>query len=183
MKHISFRFPLLTAAVCCLLPVAGAGGQTPPPDQTPVAKPSAAAWKLLFSGNQDMTDTWGKLHFGVTPVRLIRECEPPGFTLIGCFPVPDGAWEVFGQQLTEISRGDEPYDRITAWKLIRATTRDGIKFEGLETVFEPKPAAWTDHAAMAYNPDAKEYLLLKLKVYRGGFAYTAFFSSDGKQWH
>ena len=84
--------------------------------------------------------------------------------------------------MTEISRGDEPYDRITAWKLLRATTRDGVKFEGLETVFEPKPAAWTDHAAMAYNPDAKEYLLLKLKVDRSGFAYTAFFSADGKQW-
>ena len=84
--------------------------------------------------------------------------------------------------MTEISRGDEPYDRITAWKLLRATTRDGVKFEGLETVFEPKPAAWTDHAAMAYNPDAKEYLLLKLKVDRSGFAYTAFFSPDGKQW-
>jgi hypothetical protein len=182
MKHILSRFPLLTAAMCCLLPVAGADGQASPPEQMQVAKPAAAAWKLLFSGNQDIADPWGKLHFGVTPVRLIRECEPPGFTLIGCFPVPDGAWEVFGQQLTEIRRGDEPYDRVTAWKLMRAATRDGIKFEGLETVYEPKPAAWTDHAAMAYNPDAKEYLLLKLKVDRGGFAYTAFFSSDGKQW-
>ena len=89
---------------------------------------------------------------------------------------------MFGQQLTEISRGAEPYDRVSSWKLLRATTRDGVKFENLETVFEPPRAAWTDHAAMAYNPDAKEYLLLKLKVDRSGFAYTAFFSPDGKQW-
>ncbi|MBI5688250.1 MAG: hypothetical protein HZC54_24520 [Verrucomicrobia bacterium] len=138
--------------------------------------------RLLFSTPRDVTNTWGKLHFGVTPVRLIRECESPGFTFIGGFPRADGAWEVFGQQMTEVSRGNEPYDRVTAWKLIRATTRDGAKFENRETVFEPKPAAWTDHTAMAYSPDAKEYLLLKLKVDRSGFAYTAFFSSDGKRW-
>jgi len=138
--------------------------------------------KLLFSTAQDITNTWGRLHFGVTPVRLIRECEPPGFTLIGGFPLADGAWEVFGQQMTEVGRGGEPYDRITAWKLVRATTRDGAKFENRETLFEPQPAAWTDHAAMACNPDAKEYLLLKLKVDRAGFAYTAFFSTDGKRW-
>lgn len=169
MKHTVARFSLLAFALCCLL-APGAEGQTPPP------------WKLLFSGSEDIADTWGSLHFGVTAVRRVRECEPPGFTLIGCFPRPDGAWEVFGQQMTEIGRGSEPYDRITAWKLVRAATRDGGKFEGLQTVFEPKPAAWTDHAAMAYNPDAKEYLLLKLKVDRSGFAYTAFFSDDGTRW-
>jgi len=84
--------------------------------------------------------------------------------------------------MTEIRPGNEPYERIMAWKLIRATTRDGVKYENRQTVFEPNAAAWTDHCAMAYNPDAKEYLLLKLKVDRSGFAYTAFFSSDGKQW-
>jgi hypothetical protein len=173
---------LLTGALGCLLPVADAEDQSPSPDQTQIAKPSAAPWKLLFSGSPDITDTWGTLHFGVTPVRRIGECEPAGFTVIGCFPFREGVWEVYGQQMTEISRGDEPYDRITAWKLVRTRTRDGVKFEGLETVFEPKPAAWTDHAAMAFNPDAKEHLLLKLKVDRSGFAYTAFFSSDAKEW-
>ena len=155
----------------------GPVGSVPPP-----AQPAATPWKLLFSGRQDLADPWGQLEFGVTPVKLIRECEPPGFTAIGGFPLADGAWQVFGQQMTEISRGSEPYERVTAWKLVRATTRDGVTFEGLETVFEPEPAAWTDHAAIAFNPDAHEYLLLKLKVDRAGFAYTAFFSPDGKQW-
>ena len=138
--------------------------------------------KLLFSGPADITNTWGLLHFGVTPVRLIREVESPGFASVACFPQPEGAWEVFGSQLTEIRRGQEPYERVTTWKLIRATTREGVKFENRETVFESKPGAWTDHCAMAYNPDAKEYLVLRLKVDRGGFAYTAFFSTDGKEW-
>ncbi len=173
---------VVTAALLCLSVHARAQDPSPPPQQTQEAEPAAPTWKLLFSGSQDITDTWGSLHFGVTPVRLIRECEPPGFTVVGCFPLPDGAWEVFGQQMTEISRGDEPYDRVAAWKLLRATTRDGVTFENLETVFEPQPASWTDHSAMAYNPDAKEYLLLKLKMDRSGFAYTAFFSADGKQW-
>jgi hypothetical protein len=159
----------------CLTSIGAAQNRgTPMKPATPV--------KLLFSGAQDVADTWGTLHFGVTPVRLIRECEPPGFTVVGCFPLPDGAWEVFGQQLTEVSRGDEPYNRITRWTLIRAATRDGEKYENRETVIESDAAAWTDHCAIAYNPDSKEYLLLKLKVDRSGFAYTAFFSRDGKRW-
>jgi len=172
----------ILATVLCGLPVIGTSQEKAPSEQSQVAMPSAGAWKLLFSGSQDITDTWGALHFGVTPVRRVRECEPSGFTTIACFPLADGAWEVFGQQMTEIRRGNEPYDRVASWKLLRATTRDGVKFAGLESVFEPKLAAWTDHAAMAYNPDAQEYLLLKLRVDRSGFAYTAFFSSDGKRW-
>jgi len=158
--------------------------------QSPSARDSAVATqpltanrlKLLFSGPQDLTDTWGKLHFGVTPVRLIRDCADPGFTVVGCFPRPGGAWEVFGQQMTQLSRGKEPYEETNSWKLIRVTTRDGAKFESQETVLEQPPAPWTGHCAMEYNPDANEYLLLKLKVDRSGFAYAAFFSSDGKQW-
>jgi hypothetical protein len=171
-------------AVLLLVPLAEVSAVNAAQDkeQRPDDETSLARWKLLFSGRGDIVDTWGSLHFGVTPVRLIRECGPPGFTFIGCFPLPDGAWETFGQQMTEIGRGDEPYDRIAAWKLIRAITRDGVKYENPQTVFKPEPAAWTDHSAMAYNPDAKEYLLLKLKVDRSGFAYTAFFSSDGRQW-
>ena len=173
---------VVTAALLCLSVHARAQDPSPPREQSQEAEPAAPTWKLLFSGSQDITDTWGSLDFGVTPVRQIRECEPPGFTFVGCYALPDGAWEVFGQQTTEISRGDEPYDRIAAWKLLRATTRDGVTFADLETVFEPQPASWTDHFAMAYNPDAKEYLLLKLKMDRSGFAYTAFFSADAKQW-
>ena len=150
-------------------------------------RPAAAAdsppqLKLLFSGPQDLTDTWGQIHFGVTPVRLIRECEDPGFTVVGCFPRRDGLWEVFGQQLKAISRGKEIFEETNSWKLIRATTRDGLTFENQETVLDQPAGPWSQHAVLAFNPEAKEYLLLKLKVDRYGFAYTAFFSPDGKLW-
>jgi len=115
-------------------------------------------------------------------VRLIREIDPPPFTVVGCFLQAAGVWEVFGQQLTQIGRGRESYEETNAWKLIRATTRDGLAFANSETVLEPPPGTWTQHAAVAYNPHAKEYLLLKLKVDTYGFAYTAFFSPDGRQW-
>jgi hypothetical protein len=147
----------------------------------PQRKASVAPWKLLFSNRDDLTDTWGKLHIVVTPVRLVRECEPPGFTVAGCFPLSDGTWEVFGQQLTEITPSHEPGQRILGWKLLRATTRDGRTYDNQETVFE-QAAAWTDHLAVARNGDSGEYLALKLKVDSSGFAYTAFFSSDGSRW-
>jgi hypothetical protein len=138
-------------------------------------------WKMLFSGSDDIADSWGKLHFGVTPVRLIRESDDPDFTVVGCFPLPDGRWRVFGQQMTTITPGNE-LRRVTVWKLLQASTRDGVTFEDVETVFESEPAIWTFHCVVAYNPAANEYLLLKLKVDDNGFAYTAFFSPDGKRW-
>ena len=181
MRQTIARLSILTATVCGWMAIGGA--QEPAsPERPDVARAVVAPLKLLFSGTEDISDAWGSLHFGVTPVRQIREVASPGFTFIGCFPLPDGAWEVFGQQLTETSHGDNPYDRVAAWKLVRGTTRDGVTFEGLENVLEPPPASWTDHCAMAFNPDATEYLLLKLKMDLAGFAYTAFFSTDGKQW-
>jgi hypothetical protein len=164
---------LITLATALLLAPISASTQTP--------TSSTDKLKLLFSQSHDVADTWGKLHFGVTPVRLIRECEPPGFTFVGCFPLTDGTWEVFGQTITETKPAVEPWQRISAWKLLRASTRDGVKFENQETVLE-LTAPWTDHIAIARNGDSGEYLLLKLKVDNSGFAYTAFFSPDGKQW-
>jgi hypothetical protein len=178
---MKYRHPLaslLIAALACQFVLVRA--QDPPAQ--PASAPRAAPLKLLFASPSDVVETWGKLHFGVTPVRLIREVDPPPFTVVGCFPHAAGAWEVFGQQLAQLGRGKESFEETNAWKLLRATTRDGVAFANLETVLEPPPGTWTQHAAMAYNPDAKEYLLLKLKVDTYGFAYTSFFSSDGKQW-
>jgi len=147
-----------------------------------VAADASPQLKLLFSHAQDLHGTWGKLHFAVTPVRLIREIEPPPFTVVGCFPRPDGSWEVFGQELLNAGRGREAYEETNAWKIIRATTREGATFENQEIVLDQPPGPWSQHAVLAFNPEAKEYLLLKLKVDRYGFAYTAFFSADGRQW-
>jgi hypothetical protein len=125
--------------------------------------------KLLFSDRQDVTNTWGLLHFGVTPVRVLREVDPLPFVSTACFPLPNGEWELFGWTMQEISAGKEPYSRVTKWKLYHATTHDGAKIENSRAVFEPDQGVWSDHFAMAYNPEAKEYLLLKLKVDRSGF--------------
>ncbi len=170
---------VLLAAICGVLGSASAAEQL---SAAAAPNSTAATWKLLFSGSEDTLDIWGLLDYGVTPVRRIREAEATPFSIIACFPAGDGMWDVFGQQMDEVSRGDEPFNRIMQWRLLRARTRDGIHFEGLQTVYQPAPATWTDHAAMAYNPDAKEYLVLKLKVDNSGFAYTAIFSSDGTNW-
>lgn len=164
---------LLLISLLGLLVFASAQETTPPS--------KAAPWKLLFSSSPDIADTWGKLHFGVTPVRLIREGKDPGFAFVGGIPRPDGSWEVFGHQMTEMKPGNETR-RVMVWKLLRGSTRDGATVENGETVFESEPAAWTDHFAIARNADSGEYLALKLKVDDNGFAYTAFFSPDGKRW-
>lgn len=172
---------LLLASLGAILAANTVPDKTGAAEPTQSDKPSTAPWKLLFSGSKDITDTWGKLHFGVTPVRLLREVEHPGFTVVSGFPRSDGSWEVLGQQMTEVTPGDET-TRRNVWKLLRSTTRDGMKFENVETVYESEPAAWTDHIAIARNPHSGEYLLLKLKTDNSGFAYTAFFSADGKKW-
>ena len=53
--------------------------------QTRGAQPPAQDVKLLFSTSQDVRDTWGKLHFGATPMQKVRNCEHPGFSLACCF--------------------------------------------------------------------------------------------------
>lgn len=148
------------------------------------AMPSAPArpWRLLFGGPADVLDTWGKLHFGMTPVRLLREIQPPSFLIVGYFPQRDGSWEVYGHEMTEVSRGKEQFETMMTWKLLRTSTRDGIQFEPAVTVFEAPPAPWTDHCVMARHPETGEYLLLRLKMDSTGFAYTAFFSPDGVNW-
>lgn len=138
--------------------------------------------KLLFSSAQDLFDSWGQVRIGVTPVSEVRQIEKPQFTVVSAFPQADGTYEVFGQQFAQVNKGTVIYDETNSWKLIRATTGDGVSFKNPETVIEQPADTWTRHAAIAYNPDAKEYLLLKLKMDSSGFAYTAFFSADGKHW-
>lgn len=68
------------------------------------------------------------------------------------------------------------------WTIVRSTTRDGVRFDNAETVYASEPGAWTFNHAMACNPDAKEFLLLKLRMDNFGFQYTTFFSPDGRAW-
>ena len=125
--------------------------------------------KLLFSTAQDLTNTWGQLHFGVTPLHLVTNCANPGFELSCGLPRTDGTWDVFGQTFKQVSAHNDQVRGTSAWSVVHATTRDGVRFENVETVFEAEPGPWTFNHAMAYNPDAKEFLLLKLKMDNSGF--------------
>jgi hypothetical protein len=147
-----------------------------------LAAQAQAPLKLLFSTAQDLTNTWGQLQFGVTPLHLVTNCANPGFELSCCLPRADGAWDVYGQNFRQVSAHNDQVRGTSAWSVVHATTRDGVKFENIETVFDAEPGPWTFNHAMAYNPDAKEFLLLKLKMDNYGFRYTAFFSPDGRQW-
>jgi hypothetical protein len=153
-------------------------------------------FKLLFSGQQDLVNTWGKLHISVTPVDTINANVPssdmsrpsatgiPERRVVGCFPKADGWWEVFSQEFVKVSDGPPGkwYEGTNRWKLLRGITNDGTTFSNVETVIPDNTSTWTSHLTMAYNPDAGEYLLLKLMNGSYGFAYHAFFSADGKNW-
>lgn len=145
------------------------------------AEQPSRAFKLLFSNAQDVTNAWGQLQFGATPMQKLRACADPGFTLACCLPREEGRWEVFGQ-VYKADEASREYEKTNAWKIIRATTRDGEHFENIETVYQGEPGCWTPHLGIAYNPDRKEFLMLKLRYDRDGFGYMAFFSPDGKQW-
>ncbi|MBL9135383.1 MAG: hypothetical protein JNK85_05925 [Verrucomicrobiales bacterium] len=179
--NTSFRRSALLLALLLQFAIGACARAQDRPSGTPTPS-GEAPLKLLFSRGQDLFDTWGTLHIGVSPVRLIREVEAPEFAVISAFPMADGRWEVFGQQFQSLGRGRATHEETNAWKILRSTTRDGIAFEKPEVVVEEAAGPWTQHAVVAYNPEAKEYLLLKLKMDSYGFAYTAYFSNNGKSW-
>ena len=150
--------------------------------QAVLAQASGGSVTLLFSTAQDITNTWGQLHFGVTPLQQVATCEYPGFELSYCQPRSDGAWEVYGQAFKKGPASKDQVKEANTWQIIRSTTHDGLHFANAEAVFTSEPGPWTFNHAMAYNPDAKEFLLLKLKMDNSGFRYTAFFSPDGRTW-
>jgi hypothetical protein len=178
LMHIRYQFVLALAAIIA--------GQISTRAQEPGGAAGACnpnvPLKLLFSSTQDLFESWGQLRIGVTPVNEVRQIEKPEFSVVSAFPQANGTYEVFGQEFAQVSRGKEIYDETNSWKLIRAMTSDGVSFQNRETVINQSAGTWTRHAAIAYNPDAKEYLLLKLKMDSSGFGYTAFFSADGKHW-
>jgi len=144
--------------------------------QAAAAEPTNSEVKLLFSGAEDVAATWGKLHFGATAMQKVRDGASPGFVPACFLPGQDGQWAVYGQIWKP--------DATNAWKLVRATTRDGVHFENLETVFTMPSGTrrWTEHLGLAFNPVRKEFLALKLRCDPDAFAYRAFFSPDGRNW-
>jgi hypothetical protein len=159
-------------------------------------------FKLLFSGKRDLFNAWGQLQISVTPIDSITRQPPsspdhelprpqptqPERRVVGAFPLANGVWKVYSQEFTKLTT---TWPAVSRWKLLRSTTTDGLTFRDTETVIAETTGRWTSHLAMAYNPDADEYLMLKIKMDpRGeppndsnGFAYHAWFSSDGRRWN
>jgi hypothetical protein len=153
--------------------------------------------KLLFSSEQDLINPWGKLHISVTPTEWINRNAPesvmnsrtmnPQRWPVACFPQSDGSWVVYSQQFTKLTTTWPGWNR---WCLMRGVTTDGVTFSNVETVIQNTEGHWTNHLTIAYNPDAGEYMMLKMDIDpRGsrpndsnGFVYHAWFSSDGINW-
>ena len=68
----------------------------------------------------------------------------------------------------------------SVWRIHRGTTADGLTFGNIEQVFESEPGPWAKHTTIAYNPDAGEFLALKLKNHPTGFDVMSYFSEDGQ---
>jgi len=181
-KHMAVVSALALLCVCA--PLAFANTQPGP-------------FKLLFSSQQDLFDPWGEVHISVTPTEWINRSAPesamnsrsmsPPRRPVACFPQADGSWVVYSQQWTRLTT---TWPHTHRWSLMRGITSDGVTFSNVETVIPATEGTWTDHLTMAYNPDAGEYMMLKMDIDpRGaspndsnGFVYHAWFSSDGRQW-
>lgn len=103
------------------------------------APPPREEVKLLFSGPQDIANTWGKIHFGTTALQRLQPCESPGFELSYCQPGAEGVSEVYGLTFNRIVKHGDQCRETNAWSVVRATTRDGVIFENVETVYEAEP--------------------------------------------
>ncbi|TSA30156.1 MAG: hypothetical protein D4R65_13760 [Verrucomicrobiaceae bacterium] len=172
---------VLIILIAVFIPASRQAHAAPDSPATPTQAESPGL-KLLFSEESDLANPWGKIHFGTTALETIRSCENPGFELSFCLPRKDGAWDVYGQIFKKGPPSNDQVKEQNIWQLVHATTRDGVTFENVETVFESEPGPWTFNHAMTYNPDTGEFILLKLKMDNSGFRYTAFFSPDGRNW-
>jgi len=153
-----------------------------------LATPAQNPFKLLFSSEQDLVDTWGKLHISVTPVVWINQNVPqsemsrssetgsPERSLVGSFPLADGSWVVYSQQYARLGGGKNP------WSILRGVTTDGVTFSNVETVIPETTGNWLPFVTMAHNPDTGEYLMIKADLDPNGVSFHAWFSSDGRQW-
>ena len=138
--------------------------------------------KLLFSDDRDISDVWGKVHFGTTPLREIGTADDPGFIISCCVPGERGFWDVYGHGFNRDEGNRPKMEKKATWSIHHAQTKDGLKFENCEKVFESKPGPWNHYATITYSPDRGEFLVLKCRDAKDGFDYMAFFSTDGKDW-
>jgi hypothetical protein len=153
--------------------------------------PGALRELLLFAGTQDVANVWGQLHFGVTPLQRVATCADPGFTPVYSLPQKDGSCLVYGSVFYEdpdikskkLSDSGTDMARVrSTFDIVRAVTRDGVRFEGTETLYTSPPANWSFHCAIAHRPDTGGFLLLRLLADNTGFGYRAFASPDGRAW-
>jgi hypothetical protein len=128
--------------------------------------------KLLFMDRRDVHNRWGDVRFGATPLRKIADCESPGFHVALCLPLADGSYDIFGYQT----------GKMTPWKLLRSTTRDGIHYENTRVVIERTDSKWQHVASVTYAPELRRYLCMKNVGVDQGFSMYVFTSEDGDHW-
>ena len=86
--------------------------------------------KLLFSDERDITDSWGKLPIGTTPLMPMGKGENPGFIISCCVPRDDANWDVYGYRFERDTSDRSKMDQQAVWSIHRAITRDGRHFQG-----------------------------------------------------
>ena len=89
--------------------------------------PQLSPLKILFTDDQDVSEVWGSLKFGASPLRPLSECDDPGFEVKCCIPRADGSWDVYGYTGGHDIYGErgDPTKKLSVWKIHRAVTRNG----------------------------------------------------------
>ena len=171
----------IAATLACLFCIHAAfAGQPWPANTYHQQPPVMSPLKILFSDEQDVSDVWGKLKFGASPLRPVGPCDNPGFTIKCCVPRPDGSWDVYG--CTDPVNPN--YDSTNAvWTIHYATTRDGVHYENREVVFTSPPGNWLNAVTIAFSPVRQEFVCVKGVVLPGnGFCHHVYHSRDGRHW-
>jgi hypothetical protein len=173
------------AVVVSLFAVATTFSAQPPVTNTYHQQPpQISPLKILFTDEQDVSEVWGSLKFGASPIRPIGECDDPGFEVKCCVPRTDGSWDVYGYTGGHDIYGEkgDPTKKLSVWKIHHAVTRDGVHYENREVVFTSEPGAWTHYATIAHNPVRNELVCMKGVLLREGFCNHTYHSRDGSDW-
>ncbi|MCF6286485.1 MAG: hypothetical protein L3K26_15020, partial [Candidatus Hydrogenedentes bacterium] len=128
-----------------------------------------AGMSLSFWDEGDITDPFGPIRFGGTPLENEGRAEGYPDMQYGCAaPGPDGATWIYGWRIQNWS---DTKNRVI--QVVRCTTRDGRSFAGEEVVFEYTRSEWQGFANIVYRPtDGAVYLFSwaewpgKLHVFR-----------------
>ena len=142
-------------------------------------EPSSAR-PLVFWNAEDVVETAGsRLIFGAEPLRPGGQATGfPEGAQYGCsVPRDDGSHSIYFWRL---ANWQEPAGRTV--EVLRATTKDGLRFENTQTVFREVNPKWQGFVNVVHRPqrDGQPGSLF-LFSFSAGFLY-AYQSADGTEW-